>query len=895
MQAGRDERSERKRSGWWAALACGLPSALIAGGLAACDGDDDAREEGGLVIVIESDLAIPKDIDRLELEVTQGGKSLLEVSGALGSGKLRIPAELELPFPGNEQPVQVHGVASLRGTPRIERSAVTPVPATRVGVLHLAFKYLCDGSAAADGSSSCGRRETCVLGVCASTTVLPKEITDYTPASARTPDGGRGASDGPVDGGCFDVLACFAGAQPVEVERDACVFALPDGIDAERLNVALQLPLGGDGVCDRGACYVALDQGAGFRVDGATVQLPAGVCEKMAAGRPITVVVSDACRAKRETTPLCGDWSSVDTPIESPAPPSAIGEACAGAKARSCGRCGTQARSCRNGRWSEFGACGGEGACEPDETRTCQSGGMQRCSDDCEWSACAAQDCVGEATRACGRCGVERRECDASSGRWSPWSECADEKSCMAGDTRPCGAGGTEVCSDACEWGGECGGQVCSGAASQACGHCELGTQTRTCDGSNATWSDWSACSDVGCAPGTTESCGASGARSCDDECHWGECLCAPGVLQCGATCQEIDDNHCGACGVVCDPHEMCLDERECGCFEGKCPTTLVPSVGPITRLLTDGTNLYWTRPATFSNGAYAADGAIMKVSVSGGTPVPLATGLVVPQGSAIHGGYVYWVSAPQNAGAMAGSILRVPIGGGSIETVASSLDYPWEIAIDGGSQNIYFGGGSIYQFPLAGGQGPFWIANGNFIGGLAIGGGKIYWNTFTGSSGSGPDVTTSVIRSLPIGAGAPTDVRTMIYRSTRVAADASGVYFFRQRGPSDAADFLVNLRADGTTVEWPAGTSPYDLALDDAFVYWTDGVCARINGSALAARVYRAPKAGGAAVAIAGGFQSGGTIAVDSASVYWVGSVPPQPVAPNVCSGTLSIMKLAK
>jgi len=123
---------------------------------------------------------------------------------------------------------------------------------------------------------------------------------------------------------------------------------------------------------------------------------------------------------------------------------------------------------------------------------------------------------------------------------------CTDGNSCYSPtQTQPtsqsCGNGGTQTryCSASCS-GGACGAwSACSGgstpcsgskpAESQACGNCNLGTQTRTvtCDTSNGSWQTgtWGACSGGGtCSPGATQTCNTTGTQTCSSSCSWGSC-----------------------------------------------------------------------------------------------------------------------------------------------------------------------------------------------------------------------------------------------------------------------------------------------------------------------------------------------------------------------------------
>ncbi len=69
----------------------------------------------------------------------------------------------------------------------------------------------------------------------------------------------------------------------------------------------------------------------------------------------------------------------------------------------------------------------------------------------------------------------------------------------------------------------DCAPAMCEGPSSQACGSCNSGTRTRSCN--DGVWSDWSTCSgESGCQPGSSEACGEGGTRNCNDRCQWGIC-----------------------------------------------------------------------------------------------------------------------------------------------------------------------------------------------------------------------------------------------------------------------------------------------------------------------------------------------------------------------------------
>ena len=186
----------------------------------ACRSDSQPTSTGGLVVIVESDLALPADIDRITIEATQANSTLLHEDRKAGPGNLLIPAEFAIGPTGNSVPVVVHAVAYKGTSPRVERTAVTPIPVDHVGVLHIPLNYLCDGTAKEDGTSSCGNSKTCKQGSCATSTVAPSEIAEKPAATTNAADAGK-----VVSAGCLDVLGCFATATVVDVDRDDVLVA----------------------------------------------------------------------------------------------------------------------------------------------------------------------------------------------------------------------------------------------------------------------------------------------------------------------------------------------------------------------------------------------------------------------------------------------------------------------------------------------------------------------------------------------------------------------------------------------------------------------------------------------------------------------------------------------
>jgi hypothetical protein len=554
---------------------------LLAAGCAV----DTHPVSNGLVVSVESNLSVPKDVDRLVVDATQGDRTLLHEEHALGAGALTLPSEFRLAYPGNSTPVSIHARAFKGSQGRIERSATTPIPAKRRALLRLSLDFLCEGTLDADGMSTCADGNTCVDGACTTPSVAESDLPDYDPAAHSSKTKLDAVSES-----CFDVARCFAKtSEPIEPD-DACSFEVNPDLVPGQLNVGFAFGFGGTGVCGASACYVPLDMGGrGWSFVTGRITLPSLVCDRRAAGEELSVVVSNLCPSKPPAMPICGATGSSngDTlggpdpggPGSNISPPVFVGDACGGAKGQSCGKCGTAKRECgMDGRWSEFGSCNGEGECEPNEDEPCGSGGMRVCGGDCRWGVCMGQACKGQAIRACERCGTQERSCD--NGVWGEWSACMHQGVCVPNETEPCGAGGTHACGGNCQW-GACGEQACPGAPSQACGNC--GMQTRSCDRASGQYSDFAACVDEGaCAPNQTMACGHGGTQTCGGNCRW-DSACA------GQMCEGPATKACGNCGTqarTCDTSSGAWSDWGPCNGEGTCKRDQTRSCG------SDGTQL---------------------------------------------------------------------------------------------------------------------------------------------------------------------------------------------------------------------------------------------------------------------------------------------------------------
>lgn len=106
----------------------------------------------------------------------------------------------------------------------------------------------------------------------------------------------------------------------------------------------------------------------------------------------------------------------------------------------------------------------------------------------------------------------------------------------------------------------------------------------------------------------------------------------------------------------------------------------------PLAVVLTDDT-VYWVSAGTYEYGqCSAADGKVMKVAKSGGTPVALASGQACPVDLAVDGDHVYFVNEGtflSQAYQYDGAVMRVPVAGGSAEAVMVGQVVPYGVAVD--------------------------------------------------------------------------------------------------------------------------------------------------------------------------------------------------------------------
>jgi hypothetical protein len=279
---------------------------------------------GQVIVVLDTDMALPEQVDTLHIEVYAGGKVQLQNQYSVGTRtENSIPATLAVTAHGEDpEPVTVR-VAGSKATSqgldwRTFRETTTTVPTDRIATLRMPIQWLCKGQvedALVDpdspnlkphARSTCGEGSTCKAGHCQPSKVDVPDLPDYAPEFVY----GGGASE--EEGSCFDTISCMMRGAVVMPDA-GCTIAKPDSDD---INVALRVS--NDGICDSVGvnCFVPLNglDLEGWRLDpknDARLSLPEAVCEKLDEGAVRAVYLSTACKTKTAEVPACGPWSSV--------------------------------------------------------------------------------------------------------------------------------------------------------------------------------------------------------------------------------------------------------------------------------------------------------------------------------------------------------------------------------------------------------------------------------------------------------------------------------------------------------------------------------------------------------------------------------------------------------
>jgi hypothetical protein len=290
---------------------------------------EDKEPAGQLMLAFDSDMAIPKDIDIVELRAAVGPAGEFTVF-EVGPAANRLPATFGIRSKdGNSKVVDISLSASKEDVVRTLSEAESSIPTDRMALLRISIQWLCTLRVEQDDEGNafldCDEDETCNAGRCDPAREDEDDLPTYDPEDVF---GKGGVGDG-ESGICFDTATCFGGRRGQivsdEIDLETCRIAIDD--DPTETNYALRVR-GSDGVCiDGGLCLVTLNRNertGWYEVDedgaaaegGGFAQLPEIICEELGpTGRILDVYRANCSPAKVPEVPVCGPWSSAGPPL----------------------------------------------------------------------------------------------------------------------------------------------------------------------------------------------------------------------------------------------------------------------------------------------------------------------------------------------------------------------------------------------------------------------------------------------------------------------------------------------------------------------------------------------------------------------------------------------------
>lgn len=484
-----------------------------------------------LLVVADTDLAIPAQLDAIEVEVIPPTGAPVVRGGALvGDDATEIPVSLGLVHRGGPLgPVSIE-VRGFRGAePIVTRSADVSFVEGRTMVVTLHLEATCVGVV-------CREDETCERGACRARRLAANELEEAGPILPTLPDGGGGCVPLPELCNHADDDCDGRSDESLELDRDVYHCGACDNACPGRAH--------GRATCAAGLCGVSCDEGWGD-------------CN----GDP-----RDGCEAPLNTLSSCGTCDAACS-VGHATPSCFVGACEVGSCAPGWGDCNDSSVDGCEAPLNAPGSCGGctpcvlAGAVESCVDGTC---GIAECEPglgDCNRIAADGCETPLTTTAACGACG---RSCPSvAGGSVACESGSCVVAGCTAGFADCDGSVGTgcETRLDSMADCGACGMACALPHATEACR--PTGCAVVTCD---AGWGDCNGIAGDGCetslvtsahcgtctrtCSGSTPLCGPSGSSfACVS-------ACASGLTMCGAGCVDLtsDEGHCGMCDRACAP-----------------------------------------------------------------------------------------------------------------------------------------------------------------------------------------------------------------------------------------------------------------------------------------------------------------------------------------------------
>lgn len=550
--------------------------------LAGCAGDRLTE----IVVVVDTDLATPTELDAIRLVAVAPGGTRETMTPVGNPGDPTLPLSISLVHDGSGAlgPLTVTAEGTLAGSVVVEQHRTTSWVEGRRRLLRLFLSRACRGVACATAE------ETCDDGLCEPATIPSEALPPWTGELPPRADGGLAADAPPdmdagddagrLDGGDIDGGDC---PPPSMMCGDVCIDVTIDPLNCGACGTACNdthaMP-----ACSGGSCVLSCDPGYDD-CDGD----PATGCEADLGSTATCGACAVTCDA---ATPFCarvGDTAMCVASCMDPTP-TLCGGSCVDTSTdpTHCGGCDTPCDPLHGVGTCSGGACL-LGACDPGfgDCDAMPDTGCERALDTLSDCGACGRGCVHDhATSTCagGSCAIAT--CDAG------WGDC-DGSLATGCEQRTdtlvhCGA-----CSTACA--------RPNGLVSCASGSCML-------VGCNPGFADCNGDPADGCEAdlASAATCGA-----CDNACPGSSPLCMmemgsfvcrsacgdPRLSTCGTSCVDTmtDLGHCGGCGRACAPANGTGT-----CSAGVCSiVSCNPTFADCNRMASDGCEARLDAPST--------------------------------------------------------------------------------------------------------------------------------------------------------------------------------------------------------------------------------------------------------------------------------------------------------
>ncbi len=185
-----------------------------------------------ILVVVDSDLAVPSQLDEVNVRVTGPDSDTKSAVARLGPGEEPLPRTVGLVHEdGPLGPVQILVTGGQGGAPTVERRAILSFVEGRTLLLRMELLASCQGM-------TCGPDMTCVDGSCRSAEIDPDTLPEYDgtipgiDGGAEPTDSGPGVDAGPgTDAGPETDAGCVPATEECNGEDDDCDGMVDEGFD----------------------------------------------------------------------------------------------------------------------------------------------------------------------------------------------------------------------------------------------------------------------------------------------------------------------------------------------------------------------------------------------------------------------------------------------------------------------------------------------------------------------------------------------------------------------------------------------------------------------------------------------------------------------------------------